>query len=940
MKKLITLTKTLLIVAGLLVGGNAWADTETLTLYSQDYEHESDASSWKISQDVTLSLATDNTKYISVVSAGSSRYFYSDFYDTEDFYGDYTAYTLSFDAAITKPSNQSSQIVVMADGHYWPNAAGKNYFQRNSKNYDESENPHLLRIDIAPGGTATIETDGDDNTFTVSNGTWLTFTLDVTTTTVNYSIVNRETKAAVASGTYTLAEGQSYKTKGLFGVLGRYANVGKLFVDNIKVTTEVEAGFVAAPTKIITGAVGTSRKFTLNCITENTTIYWATSDLTIGADGWTEYTGETTTDAATIYAYAEDNASHTSEKMNFATGSGTSVKLNAPVITRSEEGTVTLSSNQSGLDNLEVAPTVDLYYTYGGSEIKYTEAITVSAEDIINAYAKADGYTTSDEVERAVAIRPVSMIQTENASATKDFTSKAFAEESITGEDERTYSPVKLTKDENTWQWGSKVYFNYYTENDVKKSAWDNGIRNGGNWYINGNGIWLLVADVKKDDIIYARSDAKAESAVNATYSEKYSYGNYHAYIVSKDGNVELSFNRISSSVNNYFYGILVYHEPTAIEIAIADCKAYETSAAFATAVADETFSTPADVYAFHTQWQIEQAVAASSDDYTKVIRNAAVADATDWNGAVILNGQQYTDAPDAYYIDRNGATINTNQTIYGLPAGKYQVKVATRANANTYSHIYVSNGSSDICTARGIHAGNTGNDLGNGWAWTYVPFEITETTNILLGFYATTAGGWASCDDWHLYKVTEDYPVTVSATGWATLYTPYALNFEGTGLTAYTATLDEENRTVTLNEVTTVQERTGVVLKGDAGNYKIPLATSSTTERGSLKGSVTWATNYDANYNFYYLAMNNENKAQFTLLADGGSIAAGKAYLQTSVSAARSLRVVFADEATGIKTVDVAKAGNDKIYNVAGQRVATPQKGLFIKNGKKVIIK
>ena len=42
---------------------------------------------------------------------------------------------------------------------------------------------------------------------------------------------------------------------------------------------------------------------------------------------------------------------------------------------------------------------------------------------------------------------------------------------------------------------------------------------------------------------------------------------------------------------------------------------------------------------------------------------------------------------------------------------------------------------------------------------------------------------------------------------------------------------------------------------------------------------------------------------------------------------------------ATGIK--DVKKAENNKVYyNIAGQEVANPQKGLFIQNGKKVILK
>lgn len=376
----------------------------------------------------------------------------------------------------------------------------------------------------------------------------------------------------------------------------------------------------------------------------------------------------------------------------------------------------------------------------------------------------------------------------------------------------------------------------------------------------------------------------------------------------------------------------------TDVELAIIDCKKYETSSDFATYIdgknSNNELSTAADVYAAHTAWQIEQADASSSNDYTKVIRNAAVADATDWDGAVILNGQQYTNAPDAYYIDRNGANIWATQMIYGLPAGKYQVKVATRAKADTYSHIYVSyNNEYDICTARGTHAGSQDNDLGNGWAWTYVPFEITETANIKLGFYAATTGGWASCDDWHLYKVTEDQSFEITSTsGWATLYTPYALDFSklSESLTAYTATFD--GSTVELKKVTDVPARTGVVLKGSQGIHNIPLAESSSTPQGHLKGSPTWATSYDSNYKFYYLALNAQNQAQFKLLSEDGSIAAGKAYLQidnNNSGSAKALSVVFANDPTGIANVNAAGVAQPAKRIVNGQFVIE-------KNGKR----
>ena len=49
----------------------------------------------------------------------------------------------------------------------------------------------------------------------------------------------------------------------------------------------------------------------------------------------------------------------------------------------------------------------------------------------------------------------------------------------------------------------------------------------------------------------------------------------------------------------------------------------------------------------------------------------------------------------------------------------------------------------------------------------------------------------------------------------------------------------------------------------------------------------------------------------------------------------------VFDDDADGIKTIQMNnEENNNGIYNLAGQRVLAPSKGIYIVNGKKVILK
>ena len=47
-------------------------------------------------------------------------------------------------------------------------------------------------------------------------------------------------------------------------------------------------------------------------------------------------------------------------------------------------------------------------------------------------------------------------------------------------------------------------------------------------------------------------------------------------------------------------------------------------------------------------------------------------------------------------------------------------------------------------------------------------------------------------------------------------------------------------------------------------------------------------------------------------------------------------------DTTTGIEDINIdgENKGNDTFYNLNGQRVSNPQRGIYIHNGKKVIIK
>ena len=101
---------------------------------------------------------------------------------------------------------------------------------------------------------------------------------------------------------------------------------------------------------------------------------------------------------------------------------------------------------------------------------------------------------------------------------------------------------------------------------------------------------------------------------------------------------------------------------------------------------------------------------------------------------------------------------------------------------------------------------------------------------------------------------------------------------------------------------------------------------------------------NADMAYKFYRLTMHNGTKLGFWWGAENGAafaVAANKAYLAipASVAGARN-GFAFGDDATGISQIENGKLKIENYYDLQGRKVSKPGKGLYIVNGKKVVIK
>ncbi len=155
-------------------------------------------------------------------------------------------------------------------------------------------------------------------------------------------------------------------------------------------------------------------------------------------------------------------------------------------------------------------------------------------------------------------------------------------------------------------------------------------------------------------------------------------------------------------------------------------------------------------------------------------------------------------------------------------------------------------------------------------------------------------------------------------------------------GLAAYKVTAADAS-SVTLTAVnSTVAKNTGIILTGsESTNYNIPVVGSGTDISAS---NLLVAANGTDNVTSAYVLSDGKFHP---VAAAGVVIPAGKAYLPAGSLSAHELDITFDNgDVTGIEAVETQKTFDGAFYNLNGQRVAQPAKGLYIVNGKKVVIK
>lgn len=191
------------------------------------------------------------------------------------------------------------------------------------------------------------------------------------------------------------------------------------------------------------------------------------------------------------------------------------------------------------------------------------------------------------------------------------------------------------------------------------------------------------------------------------------------------------------------------------------------------------------------------------------------------------------------------------------------------------------------------------------------------------------------------LEKVTRE-DVAVSAVKFAT-YVPVINVVAPADVKVYTAKVNKDKSAVVLTEVpagSVIAKDTPVLVGAEEGSYtfKASADEAATVADNDLKAATADTKGDGATI---YALVEQDGKAVFAPLKEGVPVSLGHAYLKLpAASATRFYSIQFGGETTGINEVNAAAKADGAYYTLQGVKTSKAAKGIYIHNGKKVVIK
>ena len=721
---------------------------------------------------------------------------------------------------------------------------------------------------------------------------------------------------ALVSGTRYVVSTEDETT--LVEIMGaQYNCLTKLVIE----TTETET--ITAPTMSV-AANGSNRTVT---ITSGETNSFDSHNSVVTTYYTTDGTDPTT--SSSVYSEPLDISSDCTVKaISVATGGTTSdivsqevtvgaLTLNTPTIKKTaySDGsyTVQITSDQSGLDIVPASPTI--YYSINsGDATAYTAAIAVSAGSTITAYVAADGYTNSATATSKASCLPSVYTTTMNI----DFTSISTLTQgnnftvakSYNNKDATTFYNITEASDNNFGMFGTTTSGN----NSFN-------IHNGGLYNQYGGPRPIGLQNLSAGDIIRINISLEPTYTgttyyfTNCTALEGLNYGNYYHYVVTADGNVSIPVAKTSS-----LYTIEVL-QPTNTIVGALDNSTTDRGAT-------HDLATLSDGDVYKVTFQNHGSSAANKNNFLAYVKNSSSTIVAtmyaDWYDYVNGGNTNFT---NAYATSMDGGLT--------LPASCWTNYFTDMADCPVELTFSYSDGTLRI-------AGTATKDN-----------HIYYYNYAYSGLEGDVTVGLSVCAAWvEVLSTSSSASVsgTIASSGYSTIASPYALNLAAaTGIEAAYVATKTTNEAVTLTSVeSAVPAGTPLILKGTGGAaYSIPVVATGTAPVTNYLSAAIVPTGIAANAAYILQG------GLFHLVSAASTVPAGKAYLLASdvPAGARALSFTFDDETTDIKMVNGSRLmdQDSMVYELQGRHVKSSifnsqssilKKGLYIVNGKKVIIK
>lgn len=276
--------------------------------------------------------------------------------------------------------------------------------------------------------------------------------------------------------------------------------------------------------------------------------------------------------------------------------------------------------------------------------------------------------------------------------------------------------------------------------------------------------------------------------------------------------------------------------------------------------------------------------------------------------------------------IEQGAFSDNANLTTVFINGVKCYLAVNAFANCGNLKDVYITSNDEPVAERYGYPFGNNSANL-----------TVHVVPNYLDTFMKLVTCNAPNFDS--------NFSLTLGKE-WTTFTSAYNLDFSSVeGLTAYTAKYNKDNDAVALTPVKKVKAHTGLILKGEAGKtYTLSILPSNEAGLEAVTDNqlvdcvdAVWST---GRKNDYFLS-----NGKFVKSDNDGWALPGKSFLyieggRTNKSES-PLRVYVDNTATAINGITNNPVVKDEAYyNLQGVKVKRPQHGVFIHNGKKVVLK